>query len=256
MQEASPIEIVFENEDFAVLSKERGMPTAPLREGGYSLLTEFLKTHPVKEKVIGKKEIEHGLLHRLDTATTGLVLIAKKQTIFDFFSFMQEKGRIEKEYLAYCDIVKAKGLKNNTNIKGNNEVIEIKSAFLPCGKHRRKVKMSFMEELKTYSTRVILEAPLKDIFKKEGEKTAVKCRLNLGYRHQVRCHLASIGLPIQNDALYNPLYIEKNKDKIEDEIKAQSYNLELYATHLTFPSPYNPNEKLSFSLLPLDKKSQ
>ena len=251
----TPIQIIFENEDFAILNKPRGMPTAPLKEGDYSLLTEFLKIRSIEEKVIGKKEIERGLLHRLDTPTTGLVLIAKRQEIFNFFSFMQEQNKIEKEYLANCDIVKTKNSKYDATINTNSETFEIKSAFLPAGKHRRKVKMAFDESLKMYTTKVILTAPLKNILKKEGEKIKVNCVLTQGYRHQVRCHLGSIGLPIINDALYNKKYIEENKEKIEDEIHKQSYKLGLYATKLTFPSPYSPNEKLSFSLPLLDKKS-
>ena len=248
------IQIIFENEDFAILNKKRGMPTAPLKEGDYSLLTEFLKTHEIKEKVIGKKEIEMGLLHRLDTPTTGLVLIAKKQKIFDFFSSMQAQDKIEKEYLAHCYIIK--NFRLNAEVDANLKVFEIKSAFLPSGKHRRKVKMAFDQNLKTYTTKIILEAPLASILKRKEMHATVKCILTQGYRHQVRCHLASLGLPIINDALYNSKYIEKNKEKIENEIARQSYKLELYATRLTFPSPYSPTEQLSFSLLPLDKKNQ
>ncbi len=254
METPPHIQVIFENEDFAVLNKERGMPTAPLKEGDYSLLTEFLKSQSINEEVIGKKEIERGLIHRLDTPTTGLVLIAKKQKIFDFLSFMQEKNKIEKEYIAYCDILKTKNFP--TKVYTNNKSFEIKSSFLPCGKHRRKVKIDFGADRKIYTTKIMLEAPLIDIFQRKAKQTKVKCILTQGYRHQVRCHLASIGLPILNDALYNTKYIEEHKEKIEDEIARHNYKLELYATKLTFPSPYSPNEQLSFSLQILDKKNQ
>lgn len=249
----SPFQIIFENEDFAILNKKCGMPTAPLKEGDYSLLTEFLKIRNIKEKVVGKKEIESGLLHRLDTPTTGLVLIAKKQKIFDFFSSLQSQDKIEKEYLAHCDIIQPKSLPPKVN--SDAQSFEMISSFLPFGKHRRKVKMVFDVEHKVYRTKVMLEAPLKRILRRKDGQTTVKCMLTQGYRHQVRCHLASLGLPIINDALYNPKYIEENNDKIEDEINFQSYKLELYATKLTFPSPYSVKEQLSFSLLPLDKKN-
>lgn len=246
------IQIIFENEDFAILNKPRGMPTAPLKEGDYSLLTEFLKIHHIQEKVIGKKEVESGLLHRLDTPTTGLVLIAKKQIVYDFFSFMQKQNKIEKEYIAHCDIVKTNILPQKLNM--NSKSFEIASSFLPCGKHRRKVKMNFDIGEKIYTTKIKLEAPLKSILQKE-KQTTVKCILTQGYRHQVRCHLASIGLPIVNDALYNLKYIKEHSKNIEYEIEMQSYKLELYATKLTLPSPYSATEQLSFSLLLLDKKS-
>ena len=247
------IQIVFENEDFAVLSKPKGMPTAPLKEGDCSLLTEFLKTNHIEEKVVGKKEVERGLLHRLDTPTAGLVLIAKNQKTFDFFSFLQKQDRIEKEYIAYCDIIKAKSLPFQINT--SSKYFEVRSSFLPFGKHRRKVKMHFDVGHKVYNTKIMLEVPLMNILQREGEQTTIKCILTQGYRHQVRCHLASLGLPIINDALYNPRYIEENKENIEGEIEKQSYKLELYATKLTLPSPYSPTEQLSFSLPQLDKKN-
>ena len=250
-----PIQIIFENEDFAILNKPRGMPTAPLKEGDYSLLTEFLKTQHIEEKVVGKKEVERGLLHRLDTPTVGLVLIAKNQKTFDFFSVLQKRDRIEKEYIAYCDIIKAKNSKHNIDKNINSKIFEINSSFLPYGKHRRKVKMHFDVGHKVYNTKIMLEAPLMNILQREGEQTTIKCILTQGYRHQGRCHLASLGLPIINDALYNPRYIEENKENIEGEIEKQSYKLELYATKLTLPSPYSPTEQLSFSLPQLDKKN-
>ena len=47
-------------------------------------------------QVHGKKAIEAGLLHRLDTDTRGLVLFAKEQAVYDFLAARQEAGRIIK----------------------------------------------------------------------------------------------------------------------------------------------------------------
>ena len=41
---------------------------------------------------------------------------------------------------------------------------------------------------------------------KYGDLISVECRINSGYRNQVRCHLAWLGFPIVGDSLYNANY--------------------------------------------------
>nr|WP_315442789.1 pseudouridine synthase [uncultured Treponema sp.] len=52
-------------------------------------------------QVRGKKAIEAGLLHRLDTDTRGLVLFAKDQAVYDFLAARQEAGQMIKTYCAF-----------------------------------------------------------------------------------------------------------------------------------------------------------
>lgn len=54
-------------------------------------------------QVRGKKAIEAGLLHRLDTDTRGLVLFAKDQAVYDFLAARQEAGQIIKTYCAFVE---------------------------------------------------------------------------------------------------------------------------------------------------------
>ena len=54
-------------------------------------------------QVRGKKAIEAGLLHRLDTDTRGLVLFAKDQKVYDFLAARQEAGQMIKNYCAFVE---------------------------------------------------------------------------------------------------------------------------------------------------------
>ena len=54
-------------------------------------------------QVRGKKVIEAGLLHRLDTDTRGLVLFAKDQKVYDFLAARQEVGQMIKTYCAFVE---------------------------------------------------------------------------------------------------------------------------------------------------------
>ena len=78
------IKIIFENEDFLVISKPAGLPSAPLHSlDEESALTKVVKNYPEILHINGKKSIEYGLLHRLDTVTEGLLLIALNQAFYD-----------------------------------------------------------------------------------------------------------------------------------------------------------------------------
>ena len=269
-KEIFPIDIVFENEDFAVLNKERGLPTAPLKAGDESLLTYFLKMRELKEHVVGRKAVEEGLLHRLDTATSGLVLIAKTQKMYDVLQHMQEMHLITKEYLAFCDYVPSLFSRSIVRTEHRSYSFTIESGFAPFGKRGHKVKIcneltgsERVKNQKMYTTQVSIEktnclkrikamllgrAYNKEISHQRGEAIC-RCSITQGYRHQVRCHLSSIGLPIKCDALYNAKYIaEHSLKRIELEKANNSYQLELYAVKLAFPSPYVKDEILSFSI--------
>ena len=54
-------------------------------------------------QVRGKKAIEAGLLHRLDTDTRGLVLFARDQAVYDFLAARQEAGQMTKTYCAFVE---------------------------------------------------------------------------------------------------------------------------------------------------------
>ena len=90
---------------FLVVFKPAGIPSAPLFEGDESILTESIKLFPEISLVHGKKEVEHGLIHRIDTETSGLVLIASSQKSFDSLIQSQKDGKFEKWYRAKVDYI-------------------------------------------------------------------------------------------------------------------------------------------------------
>ena len=88
---------------FLVVEKTSGLPSAPLFDGDFSALTLAEKEFPEIKNVHGKKEIESGLVHRIDTETSGLVLIALTQDFYDFMIQEQAENRFEKFYRAEVD---------------------------------------------------------------------------------------------------------------------------------------------------------
>jgi len=187
--------ILDETDDFTVVYKPPRMHSAPLPKSGGNTLVDWYA--------------QGRLLHRLDFETHGLVLFARNQKMFDFFGAQQEQGNFIKEYSAICQKSGAVPvsfppppcqfrLGVSPDIAGSN----IESFFRPFGPGRKEVR------------------PVTDAIGKNKEVTgdryrteiinvtanghyAFTLRLNRGFRHQIRCHLAWIGCPVLNDPIYN-----------------------------------------------------
>ena len=88
---------------FLVISKPSGLPTAPLSaQDTNNALYLAAQTFPEILSVNGKKEIEHGLIHRIDTVTEGLILIATTQNAYENFINQQKSNIFTKYYTAIC----------------------------------------------------------------------------------------------------------------------------------------------------------
>ena len=82
---------------FLVIYKPKGLASAPLNENDIdNAMSQAAKLFPQIKDVQGKKAIEYGLLHRLDTATDGIMVIAATQECYDFLSQEQREGRFVK----------------------------------------------------------------------------------------------------------------------------------------------------------------
>ena len=76
---------------YLVIYKPKGLPSAPLTtDDKDNALTQACAMYPQIKSVCGKKAIEYGLLHRLDTATDGLIVIAASQECYDFLQNEQK----------------------------------------------------------------------------------------------------------------------------------------------------------------------
>ena len=124
---------------FVIIDKPAGLPSAPLNEqdtqNAFSMAAQLF---PQLLEVQGKKPIEHGLLHRLDTATSGLMIIAATQECYDFLQQEQKEGRIIKTYLAKCGFLRSAHDKESEFEEGRH--ITLKSYFRPYGPGRKEVR--------------------------------------------------------------------------------------------------------------------
>lgn len=204
---------------FLIVYKPSKIPSAPLSsEDKKNALSLAAEMYPQILQVKGRKDIEHGLLHRLDTETSGLMIIALTQECFDFLNNEQKNDRIQKFYSANCDIFtkddfeKQEGFPplpdflQNTTLAEKTE-FSLSSYFRYFGLKNREVRpvtqdcskiiLKKIGKPKIYSTNI-------KIIESNEKWCRVDCKITNGFKHQVRAHLAWCGLGIIGDKIYNP----------------------------------------------------
>jgi 23S rRNA pseudouridine1911/1915/1917 synthase len=187
------------------------MHCAPLKQKtGETLLEWYAGFFPSVLDIVGRKEIEGGLVHRLDFETQGLTLFAKNQDSYEFFQALQNSGDFIKEYGALC-------VKRDASVSGfpappdltgfpqpdisSGKPFVIESFFRPFGPGRKQVRPV-----------AAIEKKHREIARDQGDcyRTEISgladnfftVRIRRGFRHQIRCHLSWIGYPVLNDPLY------------------------------------------------------
>lgn len=269
--------IVRETAHWAVVYKPPHLPTAPLRADERNTLVYWFLHSPEVQKqsaeyglrsreaqVRGKKEIEAGLLHRLDTDTRGLVLFAKNQAVYDFLAARQEAGQMIKTYCAFVEPNRVPEIDNGYGF-GATELSMLKELSVAQRGIAAQLPLTLESQFRNFgpgAKRVAPVFPGSRHYKKDGRLYTtvieaadilpspplirVRCRLSRGYRHQVRAHLAAAGLPIVGDPLYAPQGAEAQPESAQ-------VSLQLYAVSLAFPDPENPRQSIRVALPPPDK---
>ncbi|OJF76200.1 MAG: hypothetical protein BKP49_08645 [Treponema sp. CETP13] len=206
--------IIYQDSNVIVYDKPAGMPSAPINANDTKItaLSKMIEICPDILSVQGKKQIEYGLVHRIDTATRGLLLAAKNQETFDLIQKDQTEGKFVKFYTAFC-----------LSSSFKKPPFSISTRFRPFGPHKAKVEPVTKDSgraalkksgTKVYTTNILDIVPLNksqlpshNIYSYENIQThtqvlRVTCKINQGYRHQVRAHLTFLNLPIIGDKLY------------------------------------------------------
>ena len=195
------LNIVWEDENMAVVNKPSGMLTHPTTIEKTGTLVNALLYHYGENLSTLNGEMRRGIVHRLDRNTSGLIMIAKNDKTHEFLVNEMREKRFSKKYLAITRGVIEK------------DEFEINS---PIGRHLTQPhKQSIREDGKESLTLV-------KVLNRFQDATLVELTLITGRTHQIRVHLSSIGHPVYNDTLYG---FGKIKIKTEEQV-LQSYKLE------------------------------
>ena len=191
-----PIEIVYEDENMAVVNKPSGMLSQPGDDGTPSLV-EYLTGYLLETGSLTEEDLRTfrpSVCNRLDRNTTGLIAAGKSLAGLQELSEMFKSRNLHKYYLCLVEGV----LEQEKYIKG----------YLSKDKKNNKVTIYKQEKENTLpvETRYF---PLGN----NGKRTLLKVELITGRAHQIRAHLASEGHSIVGDPKYG-----KNESNLKGQL--------------------------------------
>ena len=178
-----PLEIIYEDQDVAVVNKPQGMVVHPSAGHESGTLVNALMYHLHDLSSINGW-IRPGIVHRIDKDTSGLLMIAKNDAAHEFLADQLANKTNKRRYLALVHGNFGQDLTGTVNAPiGRNPKDRKKQAIVANGKPS-VTHYEVLEQFSNYSL--------------------VACELETGRTHQIRVHLASIGHPLAGDPVYGP----------------------------------------------------
>ncbi len=225
--------IVYENEHMLIADKPHFLPVIPagrfLQQTLLVRLREKLNIEPLNP------------VHRIDKDTAGLVMFSKQRATRGHYHLLFQQRKIKKYYEAIAPNLAIKQLKPNDTLIHRSRLVKSNPFFLM--REQDKTESNNKTNTETHISTI------------QHGKYYSHYRLQpiTGKQHQLRVHLAALGIPIVNDSFYPTL-----KNPAHDDF---SQPLQLLAKQLRFNDPItneliniNSQRQLLYDLLDTNKK--
>lgn len=186
-------EVLFENEDFLAIAKPADIPSAPLHSDETdSVVHRALAVCP-KLPVLRGNPLEPGLVHRLDTGTSGVLLFVKSAATFARISGSWNSGSVRKEYRAITSTPGKLKLGRIELMLGHDIKSKRRMRALSDPKDKKMIRGEATKSVSEVKS--IRELPGRRGFE-------IQIQIETGVHHQIRVTLAHFGAPILGDAVY------------------------------------------------------
>lgn len=182
----APLEVIYEDTHLAAVVKPAGVPTHHNRPGGGMTLADAVAGRWPEALGVGTRGREPGLVHRLDTGTSGLLLVARTEAAFTALRAAFASGAVEKEYVA--------AVEGRPPVSG---VID-----LPLAHHPKNTRKMITVEPGRKAGRAWPAVTSYEAVRRGPRGALLNVAIEGGVMHQIRVHLAHAGFPVAGDALY------------------------------------------------------
>ena len=187
-----PLDIVYEDDDVAVIDKPRGMVVHPGPGNADGTLVNAIMHHMGDSLSSINGVIRPGIVHRIDKDTSGLLMIAKNDMAHESLAAQLKEHSVTREYTALA----------HDNIREDEITIDAPIGRDPKNRMRNAVGGASARSAVTHIK----------VLERFGKYTLVKAVLETGRTHQIRVHMAYIHHPLAGDELYGP---RRQSPKIE-----------------------------------------
>lgn len=212
------IRVCFADEALLILDKPAGIPSIALRHEETDTVPNFLLAHFPDTATASPRPLEAGVVHRLDTPTSGLLVVARTPGIYTTLRHAFHSHAVEKQYLAL--------------VEGHVRTLGQRASWLTsAGQRGQRMREEVWGKGQWAITNYV---PLVA----SPSHTLLRVTIATGVRHQIRVQLAALGHPIVGDILYGST--------------ASGTRLCLHATELTFAHPLTGERVQCGSSLPED----
>jgi 23S rRNA pseudouridine1911/1915/1917 synthase len=230
MAEEIALDIVYEDDDLAVVNKAAGMMVhagagaTDLERNRGTLVNALLHRFGQLSGVGG--ELRPGIVHRLDKATSGLIVVAKNDEAHRKLAAQFARRVVKKTYIALV----------HGWVKQDRGTIRSSIS-------RDRVRRTRMTTQRSGGREAITHFTVQErIDSKYGKFTLLEVRIDTGRTHQIRVHLASLRHPVVGDSLYGAPREMSGKNEVAISLPRNF----LHAAALELQHPRS-GEELSFA---------
>ena len=229
------IDIIFEDHLFLVINKKPGIVVHPSPGHDHGTIVNGLIFHRPQISGVGGLPTRPGIVHRLDKDTSGILIVAKNESAYNYLISQFKNRSVSKKYI---------GLVYGIPDRESGQIV------LRIGRHAtHRKKMSVTDD----NTARFAETHWK-IRDKFDRMSLLEFDIKTGRTHQIRVHCAAIRHPIVGDLTYGfkkPYKLFNDNPALNKIIRAVPRQM-LHAWQLIIRHPEN-GEPLKFEVpLPED----